>query len=233
MLKDRSTSLLLSIRILIIAGILLLGVGGCVSHRSAPHEITELDVSLDTTRVLSGDLILRGEQGLISDFCRKYGSVDHQYSHCGILQREIGQWYVYHSELDESWSLNGATKEPLGVFLRNASSWAVYNTQLTPDARKRLLDQAEYQYSCKTTFDTHLDTKDTTSLYCTEFVAHCFNQSNVREINPHTHVIFRDEKVFSLDDVRHGSVLAQVMPDGEWSNSLGNSSNTIGNLYIP
>ncbi len=151
-----------------------------------------------------GDLILRLNNGLLSDNFRKIASSKGDFSHCGIIIKENNDYYIIHSEKDETKNFDGVVKEDFYSFSKDAISIAIYDIQESNSIRQKIIKSAYKYWKEKRTFDLKFNTSDHSQLYCSEFVALCYNEhfSKEKKIKASTKNPIIENTFFSLDDLR-------------------------------
>ena len=148
----------------------------------------------------SGDIILRLENGLVSEIFRKIATKQGDFSHAGILINENSVVYVYHTQIDDGSSNGFARKDKLETFLLNATKYAVYRFEGTIDTISVIANLNGYVQR-KIPFDVNFDYTDTSTLYCTQMVASAYNNSNssINKIRPQTKIYGKTG--YSIDDI--------------------------------
>ena len=191
-----------SLRLLLL-GLILCGAVACSAH----HE--RETIAIDTTSLRPGSLILRRGEGMLSTFFSKIASEGKLYSHCGIIDYDsTGQrWVVWHAYQDSSLGADGIFCQSLDSFVMESEAVAIYPA-LALDSlglqRMRAyiaLHRPGAQYSKR--FDSHFDLRDTTTLYCTEFVAlaYCATELPAYPVQPTGHNVAVPYTYYTLDDL--------------------------------
>ena len=191
-----------SLRLLLL-GLILYGAVACSAH----HE--RETIAIDTTSLRSGSLILRRGEGMLSTFFSKIASEGQLYSHCGIIDYDsTGQrWVVWHAYQDSSLGADGIFCQSLDSFVMESEAVAIYPA-LALDSlglqRMRAyiaLHRPGAQYPKR--FDSRFDLRDTTTLYCTEFVAlaYCATELPAYQVQPTGHNVAVPYTYYTLDDL--------------------------------
>ena len=191
-----------SLRLLLL-GLILYGAVACSAH----HE--RETIAIDTTSLRPGSLILRRGEGMLSTFFSKIASEGQLYSHCGIIDYDsTGQrWVVWHAYQDSSLGADGIFCQSLDSFVMESEAVAIYPA-LALDSlglqRMRAyiaLHRPEAQYPKR--FDSRFDLRDTTTLYCTEFVAlaYCATELPAYQVQPTGHNVAVPYTYYTLDDL--------------------------------
>lgn len=191
-----------SLRLLLL-GLILYGAVACSAH----HE--RETIAIDTTSLWPGSLILRRGEGMLSTFFSKIASEGQRYSHCGIIDYDsTGQrWVVWHAYQDSSLGADGIFCQSLDSFVMESEAVAIYPA-LALDSlglqRMRAyiaLHRPGAQYPKR--FDSHFDLRDTTTLYCTEFVAlaYCATELPAYQVQPTGHNVAVPYTYYTLDDL--------------------------------
>ena len=209
-----------SLRLLLL-GLILYGAVACSAH----HE--RETIAIDTTSLRPGSLILRRGEGMLSTFFSKIASQGQLYSHCGIIDYDSTnqRWVVWHAYQDSSLGADGIFCQSLDSFVMESEAVAIYPA-LALDSlglqRMRAyiaLHRPGAQYPKR--FDSRFDLRDTTTLYCTEFVALAYNSTGIPDyqITPTGHVPGVSHAYYTLDDLIQGLQSVQVSSDGRFSQS--------------
>ena len=191
-----------SLRLLLL-GLILYGAVACSAH----HE--RETIAIDTTSLRPGSLILRRGEGMLSTFFSKIASEGQLYSHCGIIDYDsTGQrWVVWHAYQDSSLGADGISCQSLDSFVMESEAVAIYPA-LALDSlglqRMRAyiaLHRPGAQYPKR--FDSRFDLRDTTTLYCTEFVAlaYCATELPAYQVQPTGHNVAVPYTYYTLDDL--------------------------------
>lgn len=191
-----------SLRLLLL-GLILCGAVACSAH----HE--RETIAIDTTSLWPGSLILRRGEGMLSTFFSKIASEGQLYSHCGIIDYDsTGQrWVVWHAYQDSSLGADGIFCQSLDSFVMESEAVAIYPA-LALDSlglqRMRAyiaLHRPGAQYPKR--FDSRFDLRDTTTLYCTEFVAlaYCATELPAYQVQPTGHNVAVPYTYYTLDDL--------------------------------
>ncbi len=191
-----------SLRLLLL-GLILYGAVACSAH----HE--RETIAIDTTSLRPGSLILRRGEGMLSTFFSKIASEGKLYSHCGIIDYDsTGQrWVVWHAYQDSSLGADGIFCQSLDSFVMESEAVAIYPA-LALDSlglqRMRAyiaLHRPGAQYPKR--FDSRFDLRDTTTLYCTEFVAlaYCATELPAYQVQPTGHNVAVPYTYYTLDDL--------------------------------
>lgn len=188
---------------LLLLGLILCGAVACSAH----HE--RETIAIDTTSLRSGSLILRRGEGMLSAFFSKIASEGKLYSHCGIIDYDsTGQrWVVWHAYQDSSIGADGIFRQSLDSFMMESEAVAIYPAlALDSLALQRMrayiaLHRPGGRYPKR--FDSHFDLRDTTTLYCTEFVAlaYCATELPAYQVLPTGHNVAVPYTYYTLDDL--------------------------------
>ena len=188
---------------LLLLGLILCGAVACSAH----HE--RETIAIDTTSLRSGSLILRRGEGMLSAFFSKIASERQLYSHCGIIDYDsTGQcWVVWHAYQDSSLGADGIFCQSLDSFVMESEAVAIYpalaldSLGLQKMRAYIALHRPGGQYPKR--FDSHFDLRDTTTLYCTEFVAlaYCATELPAYQVQPTGHNVAVPYTYYTLDDL--------------------------------
>ncbi len=207
--------------LLLLLGLTLLGTVGCTSH----HE-REM-IAIDTTTLRPGSLILRRGEGMLSAFFSKVASEGQRYSHCGIIDYDSTshRWVVWHAYQDSSLGADGIFRQSLDSFVMESEAVAIYPA-LALDSLG--LQQMRAYIALHTPggrypkrFDSRFDLRDTTTIYCTEFVALAYNSTGIPDyqITPTGHLPGISNSYYTLDDLIKGLHPVPLSSGGRFSQS--------------
>ena len=207
--------------LLLLLGRTLLGTVGCTSH----HE-REM-IAIDTTTLRPGSLILRRGEGMLSAFFSKVASEGQRYSHCGIIDYDSTshRWVVWHAYQDSSLGADGIFRQSLDSFVMESEAVAIYPA-LALDSLG--LQQMRAYIALHTPggrypkrFDSRFDLRDTTTIYCTEFVALAYNSTGIPDyqITPTGHLPGISNSYYTLDDLIKGLHPVPLSSGGRFSQS--------------
>lgn len=191
-----------SLRLLLL-GLILCGAVACSAH----HE--RETIAIDTTTLRPGSLILRRGEGMLSTFFSKIASEGQRYSHCGIIDFDSTshRWVVWHAYQDSSLGADGIFRQPLDSFLMESEAVAIYPALVLDSLGLQkmrayiALHSPGGRYPKR--FDSRFDLRDTTTLYCTEFVALAYNSTGIPDyqITPTGHLPGVSYAYYTLDDL--------------------------------
>ena len=190
--------------LLLLLGLALSDSVACTSH----HRDQEM-IAIDTTTLRPGSLILRRGEGMLSAFFSKVASEGQRYSHCGIIDFDSTghRWVVWHAYQDDYLGADGIFRQPLDSFLMESEAVAIYPALVLDSLGLQkmrayiALHSPEGRYP--KSFDSHFDLRDTTTLYCTEFVALAYNSTGIPDyqITPTGHLPGVSYAYYTLDDL--------------------------------
>lgn len=190
--------------LLLLLGLALSGAGACTAH----HRKQEM-VAIDTTTLSPGSLILRRGEGMLSAFFSKIASEEQRYSHCGIIDYDSTnhRWVVWHAYQDDYLGADGIFRQPLDSFLMESEAVAIYPAlaldSLGLQKMRAYIAQHRPGGQYPKGFDSHFDLRDTTTLYCTEFVAlaYCATKIPAYQVQPTGHNVAIPYTYYTLDDI--------------------------------
>ena len=189
--------------LLLLLGLILCGAVSCTSH----HE--RETIAIDTTTLQAGSLILRRGGGMLSTFFSKIASEEQRYSHCGIIDYDsTGQrWVVWHAYQDSSLGADGIFRQSLDSFVMESEAIAVYPAlaldSLGLQKMRAYINLHRPGGRYPKRFDSRFDLRDTTTLYCTEFVAlaYCATKIPAYQVQPTGHNVAIPYTYYTLDDI--------------------------------
>lgn len=167
-----------------LGAVLLAGLSLLVSHAPGAESVDEQSspyrpVRLDSSAVLSGDLIFRRGRSMVS---RAVLSVDGRsdFSHVGIAIRTKDRVVVVHATPPEDTFPGGVISESLDSFLRPkaASAAAVFRLRSFEAAAGAALNALRYART-HTPFDSEFDLSTEEAVYCTELVWRAYLEAGV------------------------------------------------------
>jgi hypothetical protein len=184
-------------------------------------------IAIDTTTLRPGSLILRRGEGMLSAFFSKVASEGQRYSHCGIIDFDSTshRWIVWHAYQDDYLGADGIFRQPLDSFLMESEAVVIYPALALDSLGLQLMRAYIALHSpggrYPKRFDSRFDLRDTTTLYCTEFVALAYNSTGIPDyqITPTGHVPGVSHAYYTLDDLIQGLQSVQVSSDGRFSQS--------------
>ena len=189
--------------LLLLLGLTLSSTVACTSHHKRET------IAIDTTTLQAGSLILRRGEGMLSTFFSKIASQGQLYSHCGIIDYDSTnqRWVVWHAYQDGSLGADGIFRQSLDSFVMESEAVAIYpalaldNLGLQKMRAYIALHSPEGRYPKR--FDSHFDLRDTSTLYCTEFVALAYNSTGIPDyqITPTGHLPGVSYAYYTLDDL--------------------------------
>lgn len=153
----------------------------------------------DLKEFRNGDIIYRHGNGFFSDYFRKSSNREQLYSHGGIVAIDSSRVYIIHSEATELTGVGGVRKEPLAVFLKDISTWAVYRLDTTQTVRDSIVYLATEYLNKETPFDLDFDNTSDDKVYCTELIALSVNKATYRNLIKATGSI-RNKPYYAIDD---------------------------------
>ena len=146
---------------------------------------------------------------MLSTFFSKIASEGKLYSHCGIIDYDsTGQcWVVWHAYQDSSIGADGIFCQSLDSFVMESEAVAIYpalaldSLGLQKMRAYIALHRPGGRYPKR--FDSHFDLRDTTTLYCTEFVAlaYCATELPAYQVQPTGHNVAVPYTYYTLDDL--------------------------------
>lgn len=170
---------------------------------------TELYVSLQ-----SGDLILRGGYGLISNSIVYLLNEPRSISHVGILVKADGHWQVWHTLSGSVSEIDGPRSELLTDFLKQSRPDALLIVRPKGGDTGELLCQANLLLMAKIPFDQQFDLTDSKALYCAEFVRYAMQQAGYPAWLPATLPNGKPYLAFShLYDERYAELIYEAVGD--------------------
>ena len=207
--------------LLLLLGLALSGTVACTSHHKREM------IAIDTTTLRPGSLILRRGEGMLSAFFSKVASEGQRYSHCGIIDFDSTshRWIVWHAYQDDYLGADGIFRQPLDSFLMESEAVVIYPALALDSLGLQLMRAYIALHSpggrYPKRFDSRFDLRDTTTLYCTEFVALAYNSTGIPDyqITPTGHVPGVSHAYYTLDDLIQGLQSVQVPSDGRFSQS--------------
>lgn len=207
--------------LLLLLGLALSGTVACTSHHKREM------IAIDTTTLRPGSLILRRGEGMLSAFFSKVASEGQRYSHCGIIDFDSTshRWIVWHAYQDDYLGADGIFRQPLDSFLMESEAVVIYPALALDSLGLQLMRAYIALHSpggrYPKRFDSRFDLRDTTTLYCTEFVALAYNSTGIPDyqITPTGHVPGVSHAYYTLDDLIQGLQSVQVSSDGRFSQS--------------
>lgn len=128
------------------------------------------------SQIRSGDVILRRERGMISQFFATIGSAEKTFSHVGIIYISHGDTTVLHCEAIETGETNSLRNESFCEFISEADTFGIYQLNVPDSISIKVAEQAYAMYMDGARFDYSFDCTTDSLLYCTEYAAKAINQ---------------------------------------------------------
>ena len=127
----------------------------------------------------NGDIVVRLGADLTSELLRNMNGKDRTYSHAGIICREHDTVFVYHALGGEFNPDQQLLREPLWTFGHPGGNkkLALYRIRMDSNASRKLTTIIQQVYQQRIPFDTAFSLATQNRLYCTEFVALCFEKA--------------------------------------------------------
>jgi hypothetical protein len=119
-----------------------------------------------------GDLVVRLNKDLESDYIRFFNRKDKQYSHSGLVFFEEGHPLVFHIYAGKDNPEGWIRKEPLHLFCdpeRNAS-FGIYRYDLNAKEKEEIRKIIYSYYERKIKFDTAFNLRTDDRMYCSEMI---------------------------------------------------------------
>lgn len=143
-----------------------------------PHDINENDrkrwlaAGVQYDQLRDGDLILRHGRGFISDAMLAFSTKDPRYSHSGIIKKENGKVYVYHTIGGEENEVNLMRKEHISIFChpRAIFGFGIYRYDLEKQQLNSLDSILGSWYDAKMEFDMDFEMETDDKMYCSEMI---------------------------------------------------------------
>lgn len=149
-----------------------------VASCNVPAKTTDL-FFYTTDSVKSGDIILRKSYGLISDLIVAQLNDTLDISHCGIIIKDSsGTFKVIHSLSDKVSDVDGVQVCELDNFMKDSQLKTVRVVRYKNADSHKIALMAQDYLRRKVPFDDDFNSKDTTTLFCSELpvliIRNCF-----------------------------------------------------------
>lgn len=198
--------------LLLLLGLYLLSAVACTTH----HERGVVEI--DTAQLRPGNMILRRGEGMLSTFFSKIASREQLYSHCGIIDYDstADRWIVWHAYQDGLIGADGIYAQSLDTFLMESEAASIYPAllldSLSLERMRAYIELHRPEGRCPKRFDTHFNLQDTTTVYCTEFVALAYGATGIPayQVEPTGHSITIPYPYYTLDDLIRSMTRLQV-----------------------
>ncbi len=180
--------------------------GGMIA---GPRSGSNYALSAEETALLQdGDIILRRGSGMVSDMIAKLLNEDHDLSHCGVVARRNGNFYVVHAVSNSLSEVDGMQVHPLGRFVAQSKPGSVVVTRLRTDHdRSGISRRAVHYLKQEVPFDHHFDLADSSKIYCSELIwrivreefgVDIFAGATADELAPYRFANFLDPELFEV-----------------------------------
>ena len=173
-------------------GCLLLFLASCgaapdkyISPNQATTEKEKLDIEKaffmirqESSKVLTGDLIMRTGNDFTSDVMRKLSLEDKTYSHSGIASLENDTLFVYHAMGGEWNPDKKIRRDPFILFCNpyENKGFGIFRYQLSDFEMTHFLSRVKNYYQQGVVFDMKFDLATDDKMYCTEYVYKALDQ---------------------------------------------------------
>ncbi|HVF95778.1 MAG TPA: YiiX/YebB-like N1pC/P60 family cysteine hydrolase, partial [Flavisolibacter sp.] len=139
---------------------------------------------------ITGDLVVRLGDDLLSYQIKFLNEADQSYSHAGIVVERGSEKFIAHITPDDP-QKDGVLYTPIDSFLNPAKnlSCAVYRYNLTPAERDSFALTIEEYKSAQTRFDRVYDLTTDSEMYCSEMISKGIRKATQQRIQ------FREVKV--------------------------------------
>lgn len=135
-------------------------------------QVNEAMIRKGRSLLKDGDLVLRTGNDFISQTLRRFSRVDKTYSHCGIVRKEDGKFFVYNAIGGEDNPDAKLRKESFEQFCDPGHNlgFGIFRYRLKERELNRLDSIVGLFYDKKIPFDLQFNLETDSSLYCAEFV---------------------------------------------------------------
>jgi len=132
----------------------------------------------------SGDILLRKGYGYFSEKIAGADTPPFQVSHCAMLVNRKNTWQVVHALSSSVAPFDGVQYQLLQQFLNEsqANSVMVFRYKASADTLQQIVRETCRYAEEKRPFDRSFDSKDTTTVYCTELFKLSFAKIVGRDI---------------------------------------------------
>lgn len=131
-----------------------------------------------TNQIQEGDILLRQGTGPFSTHIVRALDEKHVFSHSGIVCKINDQLVVVHSISPDLSGVDGLQTQNIPDFFADVadSNIAIIRPKMDPLQRQQFTRQALQFLAKKIPFDHHFNLEDTSEIYCSELVYHCYTR---------------------------------------------------------
>lgn len=169
--------------------LLLLGGYFMLSSNNTDKQGVSYTLTGDEKRLLlTGDIIMRRGDGLVSDGIAKMLQEPFDITHCGVILEEQCKLWVVHAMQDKERGVDGIFAQSLDQFVAESrlGSVIVVRYKPTQDRTPLLTERIHYYLKQDIPFDLGFDAADSTEFYCSELLQHLFLETYGVDIFPIT-----------------------------------------------
>ena len=131
-----------------------------------------------------GDVVIRKGAGPLS--FHLMNNTKENYSHCGIVVKEKGEWTVIHTigGTSSEESIDGVQTQPLKEFVANAADSMFYICRpvFIDSAGTKVAERARHYLDLEVPFDHRFSIFTTDELYCTELLFYIFRDIGGKDV---------------------------------------------------
>ncbi len=169
-------------KIVLIALIPVACTNGDFSFKNKPVKKTGIPYKTDKkifALIQQGDVLLRQGTGPFSVGIVRFMNEKKPFSHCAIVCKVNDTLQVIHSISPEFSSADGVQTQSLNHFFADVadSNVAIVRPIMDSIQKSVFIAEAKRLLIKQVKFDHHFDFEDSTKLYCSEFVHHCYVKS--------------------------------------------------------
>lgn len=161
--------------------------------------ITILNTSMQNLQ--RGDLVLRLGNDVISQILADLNPHERKYSHCGLLDKQNGQWVVININPKSTRTATDDTMraEPLDTFLSPYcnKAIAIHRYALAPEMVDKVFNEVYKYQQQKPHFDNRFNLADDSLLYCSELIAKSVEKATEKNLT-FERAYMKDAKVIGV-----------------------------------
>lgn len=173
--------------------ILIILLLGGVYYVIKPSDIQNEGVSYSLTGdekrlLLTGDIMMRRGEGMVSDGIAKMLAEPFDITHCGIVLEERDKLWVVHALQDHDRDVDGIFAQSLDQFVAESrpGSIIVVRYKTSEDRTPQLIERMHYYMDQNIPFDLGFDAADPSAFYCSELVQHIYMETYNTDVFPIT-----------------------------------------------
>ncbi len=152
-----------------------------------------------------GDAVLRTDDDFVSETLRNMSQHDNTFSHCGIVFKEDGEWYVYNNMAGAENVKEQMMRVPYDSFVspHEKVAYGIFRYNMSDSEVVKLHQITQDYYNAGLKFDKTFDLQTDDKMYCAEMVYKFVKKATNNRIQMHT----TKKENFKVRDPRYQGVV--------------------------